>query len=103
MSTRQKRDTTPISASTSRTRSRSPADTPAVVTRASAFNPSVIFSAWLARSSRAMPRSTGSAPVSRTAAAIATLLLLMIIPGDGGSPSSISSSPVESTATRTFR
>src|SRR5512135_2408795 len=102
-STLQKRDTTPLSASASRTRSRSPADTPAVVIRASAFNPSEIFSAWLSRSSRAMPRRTGSAPASRTAAAIATLLLLMILPGDGGSPSSISSSPVDSTATRTFR
>jgi len=50
---------TPSSASVSRTRSRSPAETPAEVIRRSAFSPSESSSTWQSWSSRAIPRITG--------------------------------------------
>ncbi len=53
--------------------------------------------------SRAMPSMMGRHPVSRTAAANASELLLMILPGASASPGSTSSSPVERIATRTRR
>jgi hypothetical protein len=47
-----------------------------------------------------MPRSTTSQPASARSAASIVLLLSRICPGCNGEPSSTSSSPVDSTATR---
>jgi hypothetical protein len=54
-----------------------------------------------ASSSRTMPRSMPTQPASRTAPSSIVRLLSRIWPGCSGEPSSMSSSPVDSTATRT--
>jgi hypothetical protein len=96
ISTLENSSRTPKSASTSHTKSRSPVDTPAEVISASIVSPWAIFSTWLAPVSRAIPRMTGSAPHSWTAAASDNPLLSTTLPGMGISPTTMSSSPVES-------
>src|SRR6266536_2060282 len=76
MSTFQNTWRTESSWRTSRTRSRSPMETPADVTSASARSPSVSSVRSDGLSSRAMPRFTGSPPICSTAAATASALLL---------------------------
>ena len=91
----------PISSSTTFTRSMSPIDTPPLVRRRSqSAAPARTVARIASASSATRPRSTGVAPASATSASRVSRLESWIWPGPRVVPGGTSSSPVESTPTR---
>ncbi len=103
MAMRQKSTSRPASPSTDCTRSRSPTETPPMVTRASAPRDPSASARIEDSSSGAMPRSMASPPLAATSAVSAGPLELTIWLGPMGSPGRTTSSPVARSAMRGLR